>query len=553
MWIIICFLLLASGSEWVLRLDKGIDPETFARDHDLTYGGALEFLDPGFYRFYDTSRNERLRSNRQHSLRGASGVRFAQEQVKKTFFRRGSVITDPMYEDQWHLHTHPFSVQSDLIPQNITGKGIRIAIVDDGLDHTHPEIHNNYDAMHSWDFNGQDADPRPFSYDTHGTAAAGVAAGVKDNGRCGHGVAHEASLVGIRLIAAGVNDATQAQGLTHQGRAQVDIYSCSWGPQDTGDVMETPNDLTDYALSMYTNGRAGRLGKGTIYVWAAGNGRYDGDSCAFDGYVSNPHTIAIGAIDYDGKQAWYSESCSALFAVTPSSGAQHKGIITCNSQTNGCMDTFGGTSSSAPLAAGIISMLLQKRPSLTYRDVREIIARGAVPIQINDGSWTMNRRGYRHSQNYGFGLLRLPDLLAKLEAYNQSITSDPIIVDSGLKPFGQGQGGGLPFNFTFHISDAKEMNFIEYVMVNVALFHPQRGRVVIKLTSPEGIVSELAPHRPRDRNPDYPMYGWRFTSVKHWGESQVTGSWILTVEDYRNEYHVIGAVSGCQLWIWGRK
>jgi hypothetical protein len=64
----------------------------------------------------------------------------------------------------------------------------------------------------------------------------------------------------------------------------------------------------------------GRGGKGSIYVWASGNGAHVGDSCAYDGYASSPYTIAVGAIDDSGKRSYYSEGCPALMCVAPSSG-----------------------------------------------------------------------------------------------------------------------------------------------------------------------------------------------------------------------------------------
>ena len=60
----------------------------------------------------------------------------------------------------------------------------------------------------------------------------------------------------------------------------------------------------------------GRGGKGTIYVWAAGNGGTNGDSCAMDGYVSSIYTIAVGSVDQYGHQAPYDEDCSSKLAVT---------------------------------------------------------------------------------------------------------------------------------------------------------------------------------------------------------------------------------------------
>ena len=56
--------------------------------------------------------------------------------------------------------------------------------------------------------------------------------------------------------------------------------------------------------------------KGSIYVWAAGNGGRHHDSCAADGYVNSIYTIAVGSADQNGRQADYDEDCSAKMAVT---------------------------------------------------------------------------------------------------------------------------------------------------------------------------------------------------------------------------------------------
>ena len=60
----------------------------------------------------------------------------------------------------------------------------------------------------------------------------------------------------------------------------------------------------------------GRGGKGSIYVWAAGNGGLNYDSCAADGYSSSIYTIAMGSADQSGGQADYDEQCAAKMAVT---------------------------------------------------------------------------------------------------------------------------------------------------------------------------------------------------------------------------------------------
>lgn len=60
----------------------------------------------------------------------------------------------------------------------------------------------------------------------------------------------------------------------------------------------------------------GRDGKGSIFIWAAGNGGANGDSCATDGYVGSIYTIAVGAMDQQGRPAYYDEKCSSKMAVT---------------------------------------------------------------------------------------------------------------------------------------------------------------------------------------------------------------------------------------------
>ncbi len=110
------------------------------------------------------------------------------------------------------------------------------------------------------DINGNDPDPRPSGSDSHGTAAAGVAA-AKDNNACGVGelvpsfirsyrycllvyhlvsigVAHRARVAGIRLLGGPTTDRQEASGLSFGCRDVNQIFSCSWGPTDDGKTWE---------------------------------------------------------------------------------------------------------------------------------------------------------------------------------------------------------------------------------------------------------------------------------------------------------------------------
>lgn len=60
----------------------------------------------------------------------------------------------------------------------------------------------------------------------------------------------------------------------------------------------------------------GRKGRGSIFVFAAGNGGYVNDSCAFNGLVNSIYTIAISGVNKDGSLPQYGERCPGILAVT---------------------------------------------------------------------------------------------------------------------------------------------------------------------------------------------------------------------------------------------
>ena len=64
----------------------------------------------------------------------------------------------------------------------------------------------------------------------------------------------------------------------------------------------------------------GRNGLGSIFVFAAGNGGYSDDSCAFNGLVNSIYTIAITGVNKDGSLPGWGEHCPGILAVTYSKG-----------------------------------------------------------------------------------------------------------------------------------------------------------------------------------------------------------------------------------------
>ena len=82
--------------------------------------------------------------------------------------------------------------------------------------------------------------------------------------------------------------------------------------------MEAPGYLIEKALvNGITNGRGG---KGSIFVYASGNGASHGDQCNFDGYTNSIYSVTVAAVDHHGLHPYYSESCAANLIVAYSSG-----------------------------------------------------------------------------------------------------------------------------------------------------------------------------------------------------------------------------------------
>ncbi|RUS76822.1 hypothetical protein EGW08_015420 [Elysia chlorotica] len=434
--------------------------------------------------------------------------------------------------------------------KGFTGKNVVVTILDDGLEHQHQDLRRNYDPYASYDINQHDPDPVP-RYDPsnenrHGTRCAGEVAAEANNTHCTVGIAPDSRIGGIRMLDGDVFDAVEAASLSFN-RSHIDIYSASWGPDDDGKVVDGPGKL---AMKAFIEGiNEGRNGKGSIFVWASGNGGSARDSCNCDGYTNSIFTVSISSTSETGKKPWYLEECSSTLATTYSSGAIHEKQMATTDLHNRCTTTHTGTSASAPLAAGIIAMVLEANKDLTWRDVQYITLMTARPEPIQDGQWITNALGRKVSLRYGYGLMdasAMVDLALKWRNVPEkhecvSVSPDTDILlqpkqkySSKLEVFGcQGQPD-------------REINFLEHVQARVSLTFYRRGQVILYLTSPSGTRSKLLQERPSDMSAGG-FDNWPFLSVQFWGE-QPQGVWTLDIEDAGRD--VWGSTGGGKLSSW---
>lgn len=466
-------------------------------------------------------------------------------------------IRDPIFPQQWHLFNDR-KLGNDLNvtgvwAQNITGKGVTVALIDDGVDLHSPDLADNFFAGGSYDFNSHTALPEPReSDDQHGTRCAGEIAAIK-NDVCGVGVAHEAHVAGLRILSGPISDVDEAAALNYAYHDNH-VYSCSWGPPDDGKSMDAPKGLIAKAI---LNGvQNGRNGKGSIYVFAGGNGGASDDQCNFDGYTNSIYTMTIAAVDRENLHPYYSEMCSANLASGWSSGSNDH-IHTTDVAWNGinrCTSNHGGTSAAAPLVAGVTALALQIRPELTWRDMQHIAVHSAQMINPDDKDWQKTQAGRHYNHKYGYGVIDAWQFIEetkrhKLVKPQAWLPSGNITIPTDRTLIGEDTGVKSTFDITEDVLEQNNLETVEHVTVRVWITHERRGDIEVELLSPHGTKSVLArPRRFDDATTGFP--GWGFMTLKHWDESAI-GQWTINVHDRANP-KATGNFWAWSMTLWGQ-
>lgn len=416
--------------------------------------------------------------------------------------------TDPRFSQQWHLRNTSNTIADanveDAWNAGYTGDGVVVGVVDGGSQTSHEDLNGNYNSTAS--LSGGSS--------SHGTAVAGVIAAVEGNGKGGVGAAYDAQWSNLYY---GSSSYT-ATNLLHRNDIN-DIKNNSWGPYDDGTIW-TISTVEKNAL--VTGCTSGRGGLGEIYCWAAGNGGTP-DRVDYDPYASSRYTIAIGAIgDLDFRSS-YNEKGSSMMVVAHSNG-NNRGITT--TTTNGYTSSFGGTSSASPLGAGVIALMLEANPALTWRDVQHVLVHSARVCDPSQSNWSLNGAGHDINYNYGFGAIDAGAATALAATWTNVSTEQ--VWDSG----------SIAANVTIPDNDANGLQFTINVPTNFTLEHAELilnvdhntiGDLRVRLTSPSGTKSAFTVPRGDTKN-DFVNY--IFTSVRAWDED-TAGDWTFFIADER--------------------
>ncbi len=488
---------------------------------------------------------------------------------------------DPMFGLLWHLQNTgqdggtPGEDIRALPAWNLNkGDGVRVALLDDGLELFHEDLFQNVVEGGNYDYRRRSYGyPLPCAADdVHGTTVAGVLAARDGNAVGVAGVAPRAEIVVFNVLA----NSTTSNIANSLGRdSQLNsIYNASWGSTDDG-VLHRVDSSFATAIDLGTS--SGRGGKGSIYVFATGNGgcfaKDNNDVCQsdnpnFDGYLTHRGVNVVCAVDNHGLPSWWAETGANTLLCAPSSGNdEHNpplGFITSTAVNATTADNktytreFSGTSASTPMVSGVVAMMLAANPNLSWRDVPLVLAKSARRNDPANPAWSSNF-GLNYNPRYGFGVLDAGAAVALATTWQSVGTSATL---RSCQPLGTGQvvnialpdatAGGVVSPVTNAVSVsgvACPISKIEHVEVQLTANHGYIGDLRVELISPNGLVSLLANERICTDSCGSYSTGWTFGSVRHLEEA-APGTWTLRVTDEQNGD--VGTWVSWNIRFWGR-
>lgn len=267
------------------------------------------------------------------------------EEMKKN--PRIAYIEDDRIFEATDEYTSSWGVQhigSQIVhDQGINGTGVKIAVLDTGIDYNHEDLNDNYKG--GYDFVFSDEDPFDDSYNSHGTHVAGTIS-AKNNSIGVVGVAPNASLYAVKVLdGSGFGLASWViAGIEWAINNDMDIITMSLGSSENDQDLVSLRTACDNAYNA-----------GVLLVASAGN-TYGGLTTYPAKYDS---VIAVTATDQNDLKAPFSPVDPQIELAAPgvnimSTTGSMNNIISCRSSY--CQ--LSGTSMAAPHVAGVAALIL---------------------------------------------------------------------------------------------------------------------------------------------------------------------------------------------------
>lgn len=244
-------------------------------------------------------------------------------------------------------------IHADQVVAPITGQGVKVAIIDTGIDAGHPAISGK--VAEQMDFTG-----KGFTPDVHGTLLAGIIAGEQKNSSSISGVSPGVQILGIKACQPVEQSSAEAQCWSSTLAKSLD-----YAIQDKARVMNLslggPSDkllrrLIDAAIK-----------HGAVVVAAAGNG---GPHGVANYPAALPNVVAVTAVD--AKEQLYPEATEGEFIQVAAPGVE---IV--STSPGGKLMVSSGTSMATAFVSGTAALLIQQNPPLSPAALQSLLQRTA--------------------------------------------------------------------------------------------------------------------------------------------------------------------------------
>jgi thermitase len=258
-----------------------------------------------------------------------------------------SIPNDPYTGSEWHLNQIGVPAALDVAQ----GAGVTIAILDTGVDCTHPDLAAN--CVAGWNF--YDNNSNTADVNGHGTTVAGAAAAATNNGMGVAAVAGQSKIMPIRIAdpSAYATWSTVAQGITYAADHGARIANLSYANMAGSSTIQS---AAQYMKS-----------KGGLVVVSAGNNGVD------EGFAPTTTMIPVSATDSNDQITSWSSFGSFVAVSAP-------GLNIYTTGPSGSYWTCWGTSFSAPITAGTLALMMSAKPTLANTQIESLLYSTAVDL-----------------------------------------------------------------------------------------------------------------------------------------------------------------------------
>lgn len=280
-------------------------------------------------------------------------------------------LAEAEYGDSWGVLHIGCQLVHD---QGITGQGVKIAVLDTGIDYTHPQLSPNFRG--GYDFVFADDDPYDDSWNSHGTHVAGIIAAAADGGGVVGG-APDASLYAVKVLDGGGFGLLSwvVAGIEWAVASGMDIANISIAGPDSPVLR----DACDAAYNA-----------GLLLVAAGGNTR-SGDVLYPAAYAS---VIAVSASDQSDLPAWFSPMAAEVELMAP-------GVEIASTAADGEYALMSGTSQAAPHVTAVAALMMSGQQVDVNRD--GLLSNLDIRLRLQQTALDLGDEG--RDELYGFGLV----------------------------------------------------------------------------------------------------------------------------------------------------